>query len=45
MKKITKLSASALLISLFAVLVGKKLDDDIQKDKVEANDRGIGPID
>lgn len=45
MKKITKLGAGALLISAFALLIGKKLDDDVQKDNAETNDRGIGPLD
>ncbi|QQP29208.1 hypothetical protein [Lactobacillus ultunensis] len=45
MKKITKLGAGALLISVFALLVGKKLDDDVRKDNAETKDRGIGPID
>lgn len=45
MKKIIKLGAGALLISVFALLIGEKLDGDVQKDNVEAKDRGIGPID
>lgn len=32
MKKTTKLGMSALLISLFALFVGKKLDDEVNKD-------------
>lgn len=44
MKKTTKLGMSALLISLFALFVGKKLDDEMNKDD-ENQDRGVGPLD
>ena len=44
MKKTTKLGMSALLISLFALFVGKKLDDEVNKDD-ENQDRGVGPLD
>lgn len=44
MKKTTKLGAGALLVGLFALFVGKKLDDEVNKDDVN-NDRGVGPLD
>ena len=44
MKKTTKLGMSALLISLLALFVGKKLDDEVNKDD-ENQDRGVGPLD
>ncbi|WP_277987028.1 hypothetical protein [Lactobacillus kitasatonis] len=44
MKKTTKLGAGALLIGLFALLVGKKLDDEVNKDNAN-EDRGVGPLD
>lgn len=44
MEKTTKLGMSTLLISLFALFVGKKLDDGVNKDD-ENQDRGVGPLD
>lgn len=46
MKKFTKLSASAVLVSLFALFVGKKLDDKVKNDRNdEEKDRGVSSID
>lgn len=46
MKKFTKLSAGALFVSLFALFVGKKLDDKIVNDRYdESKDRGVDSID
>ncbi|GMM20546.1 hypothetical protein LAYK6_17610 [Lactobacillus amylovorus subsp. amylovorus] len=44
MKKTTKVGMSALLISLFALFIGKKLDYEVDKDD-ENQDRGVGPLD
>ncbi|WP_263479946.1 hypothetical protein [Lactobacillus amylovorus] len=44
MKKTTKVGMSALLISLFALFIGKKLDGEVDKDD-ENQDRGVGPLD
>lgn len=46
MKKFTKLSESAILVSLFALFVGKKLDDKVKNDRNdEEKDRGVSSID
>ena len=44
MKRTTKLGVSALLVSLFALFVGKKLDDEVNKDDA-SDDRGVVPLD
>ncbi len=44
MKRTTKLGVSVLLVSLFALFVGKKLDDEVNKDNA-SDDRGVGPLD
>lgn len=44
MKRTTKLGVSALLVSLFALFVGKKLDDEVNKNSA-SDDRGVGPLD
>lgn len=43
MKKIGKLCLGAAVVSLFALLVGKKLNDQV--DKADAEDRGVSKID
>lgn len=43
MKKIGKLGLGAAVVSLFALLVGKKLND--QADKADAEDHGVSKID
>lgn len=46
MKKFTKLSAGATLISLFALFVGKKLNDRVDNYRNnEEKDRGVSSID
>lgn len=46
MKKFLKLSSSALFVSLFALLVGKKLDDKVKNERRDtAKDRGVEKLD
>lgn len=43
MKKISKLGLASAVVSLFALFVGKKLNDQVDKDDTE--DRGVSKID
>lgn len=43
MKKLDKLGLGAAFVSLFALLVGKKLTDEVDRQKDE--DRGVSKID
>lgn len=46
MKKFLKMSSSALFVSLFALFVGKKLDDKIADSRRDtSSDRGVEKID
>lgn len=46
MKKILKLGSSGILISLFALFIGKKLDDRIKISRQDTpKDRGVEKLD
>lgn len=46
MKKFLKLSSSGILISLFALFIGKKLDDNVKTSRQDTpRDRGVEKLD